>query len=120
MTDPESPLDEEFAEERKLFGSNKEYFDWKRDDGNWTNILLFIFSMKVATGFFADYTPLAFYTVLVYGLSGQVRLMFIFSTWKGYTYEVTKPAAIMKLCEACYMMRHEENLIAEEECYRML
>merc|ERR1711934_742667 len=46
--------------------------------------------------------------------------MFIFSTWKGYTYEVTKPIAMMKLVECCYMMRHEENLIAEEECYRML
>lgn len=27
---------------------------------------------------------------------------------------------MMKLIECCYMMRHEENLIAEEECYRML
>lgn len=27
---------------------------------------------------------------------------------------------MMRLCECCYMMRHEENLVAEEECYRML
>lgn len=76
--------------------------------------------MKVATGFIAAYTPTTFYVVLVYGLSATVRAAFVFSTWAGYTYEVTKPEPMMKLVECCYMMRHEENLIAEEECYRML
>jgi len=63
---------------------------------------------------------MTFYAVLVYGLSATVRAAFLFSTWMGFTYEVTRPEAFMKLFECCYMMRHEENLIAEEECYRMI
>lgn len=97
-----------------------EYFAYQREEGHWSNIMLILFSMKVATGFIAAYTPTTFYAVLVYGLAGQVRLALLFSTWMGYTYEVTKPVAMMKLIECCYMMRHEENLVAEEECYRML
>jgi len=96
------------------------YFQYQREEGNWSNIMIQLFSMTVATGFIASYTPTTFYLVLVYGLSGQVRIALIYSTWMGYTYDQTKPVAIMKLCEACYMMRHEENLVAEEECYRML
>jgi hypothetical protein len=76
--------------------------------------------MRVATGFLAAFTPMTFYAVLVYGLATLVRSIFLFNTWKGYTFEVTKPEAFMKLFECCYMMRHEENLIAEEECYRMI
>ena len=34
--------------------------------------------------------------------------------------EQTNPVVLMKLCECCYIMRHEENLVKEEECYRML
>lgn len=82
--------------------------------------MLLLFSMKVATGFIADYTPTTFYVVMVYGLCSVVRVIFVFSTWCAYTYEVTKPEPMMKLCEACYIMRHEENLVGEEECYRML
>lgn len=82
--------------------------------------MFILFSMKVATGFIAGYTPTTFYAVLVYGLSASVRVAFLFSTWQGYTYEVTKPEPLLKLIEYCYMMRHEENLIAEEESYRML
>lgn len=76
--------------------------------------------MKVATGFIAAYTPTTFYAVLVYALGGQARVLLLWSTWKGYTYEITSPETMMKLVECCYIMRHEENLIAEEECYRML
>lgn len=100
--------------------NRKEYFAFLREDGHWSPIVFILFSMKVATGFIAAYTPSTFYFVLVYGLSATVRGLFIFSTWAGYTYELTNPEPIMKLIECCYMMRHEENLIAEEECYRML
>lgn len=82
--------------------------------------MLYLFSMKVATGFIAAYTPTTFYLVLVYGLATAVRTGLIFNTWMGYTYEMTMPKSMMRLCECCYMMRHEENLVAEEECYRML
>lgn len=100
--------------------NRKEYFAFLREDGHWSPIVFILFSMKVATGFIAAYTPSTFYFVLVYGLSATVRGLFIFSTWAGYTYELTNPEPMMKLIECCYMMRHEENLIAEEECYRML
>jgi len=76
--------------------------------------------MKVATGFIAAYTPTTFYLGLVYVLGGQARVMLLWSTWKAYAYEITSPEPMIKLVECCYMMRHEENLIAEEECYRML
>lgn len=98
----------------------KEFYAILREEGNWSPIAFTVFSMQVATGFLAAFTPMTFYAVLVYGLSATVRLAFIFSTWQGFTYEVTKPEALMKLFEACYIMRHEENLIAEEECYRMI
>lgn len=96
------------------------YFKYLRESGTWSNIILFIFSMRVPIGFIAGFSPMTFYVILVYGLASQVRVALLFSTWAGYTYELTKPEAMLKLIEACYMMRHEENLIAEEECYRML
>tara|TARA_B110000285_G_C14897073_1_gene501400 strand:+ start:415 stop:771 length:357 start_codon:yes stop_codon:yes gene_type:complete len=49
-----------------------------------------------------------------------MRPILIFGTWKGFVYEVTDPMAIIKLCEKCYLARHEENLVEEEEAYRML
>lgn len=98
----------------------EEYYKFKREDGVWTAITFTLFNMQVATGFLATFTPMTFYAVLVYGLSATVRVSLITNTWMGYTYDVTKPEPLMKLIECCYMMRHEENLIAEEECYRML
>lgn len=121
LTNAEQRIDKENQEQmEQLKMDRQEYFEYKRSDGNWTAITFLLFSMKVATGFISGFTPTTFYAVLVYGLSATVRVTFIFNTWMGYTYEVTKPEPLMKLIECCYMMRHEENLIAEEECYRML
>jgi hypothetical protein len=44
----------------------------------------------------------------------------LYGTWRGWVYETTHPDALIKLIEAVYMKRHEEDLIGEEECYRML
>ena len=104
----------------RLGMDRREYFEYLREGGDWSPVVFVIFSMKVATGFIAAYTPTTFYVVLVYGLAATIRVTFVFSTWSGYTYELTNPEPMMKLIECCYMMRHEENLIAEEECYRML
>lgn len=98
----------------------REFYEYRRDEHHWSPITFTLFSKLVATGFLAAFTPMTFYAVLVYGSAAAVRLAFVFSTWQGFTYEVTKPEALMKLFECCYMMRHEENLIAEEECYRMI
>jgi hypothetical protein len=105
---------------KELDMDRQEYFEYLREDGHWGPIVFVIFSMKVATGFIAAYTPTTFYVVLVYGMATLVRTTLIFSTWSGYTYELTRPEPMFKLVECCYMMRHEENLIQEEECYRML
>lgn len=115
-------LDEESMKDKaeRGFAYNDEYFEYQRQTGHWSNIMFILFSMKVATGFVAAYTPTTFYLVMVYGLSAQVRLAFMWSTWKAYTYEVTMPVALLKLIECCYIYRHEENLVGEEETYRML
>ena len=50
----------------------------------------------------------------------MMRPILIYGTWKGWIYEITEPMAIIKLIEKCYLARHEENLVEEEEAYRML
>lgn len=50
----------------------------------------------------------------------MVRPIFMFNTFMGFLYEMTHPDAIIKLIESCYMFRHEEKLVAEEESYRMI
>lgn len=118
---PDELLDAESEAFKKKYDmTNEEYFEYERTEAHWSNIILLLFSMKVATGFIAQYTPTTFYAVLVYGLFATVRIIFVFGTWAGYTYENTSPEPMMKLCEACYIMRFEENLVGEEECYRML
>merc|ERR1712127_773592 len=49
-----------------------------------------------------------------------MRPILVYGTWKGWIYEVTEPQTIIKLVEKCYLARHEENLVEEEEAYRML
>jgi len=49
-----------------------------------------------------------------------VRIALIYSTYTAWMYEITHPDAIIKLIEACYVKRHEEDLVGEEETYRML
>lgn len=74
----------------------------------------------VSASIFAGYDVTSFYlgTTLVIGT--QLRPALLFGSWRAWVYELTYPDAIIKLIEACYIKRHEENLIAEEECYRML
>lgn len=43
--------------------------------------------------------------------------MNVYLAWQ---YETTHTDALIKLIEAVYIYRHEEDLIGEEECYRML
>ena len=40
--------------------------------------------------------------------------------WIAKFIETTHTMPLIKLCEACYIYRHEENLVKEEETYRML
>jgi hypothetical protein len=76
--------------------------------------------MMVSASIFASFNVTTFYTTFVLLLGAKIRPIFLYSTWKGFLYETTHPDAIIKLIESIYIKRHEENLIEEEENYRML
>lgn len=76
--------------------------------------------MMVSASIFASFNPATFYTVVVLYVGSFLRPAFLYGTWRGFLYECTHPDAVIKLIEACYMKRHEEDLIGEEETYRML
>lgn len=76
--------------------------------------------MMVSASIFAGFDVTTFYTTVVLVLGSSLRPMFLYGTWRGWVYETTHPDALIKLIEAVYMKRHEEDLIGEEECYRML
>ena len=76
--------------------------------------------MLVSGSFLAGYSIKTFYVSVAYVASGTVRTIFVFSTWCGFIFEITDPTPIIKLFEACYMYRFEQDLHNEEECYRMV
>ena len=86
----------------------------------WTRLKFTLFSMMVSASFFASYSVTTFYTGVTVVVAGLLRPNLIYSTYMGFLYETTTPDAAIKLVEACYMKRHEEDLIGEEETYRML
>lgn len=86
----------------------------------WGRVTLTILSMMVSSSFFAQYDVKTFYTGVVIVAAPQLKFLLIFSTFMAFLYEVTDPMPIIKLIEAVYMRRHEEDLVGEEECYRML
>lgn len=90
------------------------------DDIVWQRVKFTLFSMMVSASFFAAYDVTSFYLGVTLIAASQLRPIFLYGTWRGWVYETTHPDAIMKLCEACYIKRHEEDLVGEEECYRML
>jgi hypothetical protein len=76
--------------------------------------------MMVSASIFAGFDVTTFYTTVVLVIGSSLRPAFLYGTWRGWVYETTHPDAIIKLIEAVYIKRHEEDLIGEEECYRML
>jgi len=79
-----------------------------------------LFNLKVARSFIATYTPItliAFFNLFIFS---RIRSILIFDSCTSHIEEITTPAKLIKIVDACYMMRHEENLIEEEVCYRML
>lgn len=80
----------------------------KTDDRKlYTRFSFTLFSMLVSGSFLAGFSVKTFYLTVAYVASGTVRINLIFSTWKGFVYEVTDPMAIIKVIEACYMYRFE-------------
>lgn len=90
------------------------------DDVIWHRVKLTLFSMMISASIFAGFDVTTFYTTVVLVLGSSLRPIFLYGTWRGWVYETTHPDAILKLIEAVYIKRHEEDLIGEEECYRML
>jgi hypothetical protein len=86
----------------------------------WTRVKFTLFSMMVSASFFASYNVTTFYTGVTVLVAQLLRPNLLFASFMGFLYETTKPDAAIKLVEACYMKRHEEDLIGEEETYRML
>ena len=76
--------------------------------------------MLVSTSFLAGLNVTTFYTTITLVVGSSLRPVFIFGTWRGWIYECTHPDLIIKVIEAVYMYRHEENLEKEEESYRIL
>jgi len=90
------------------------------DDYAWARVTLVLFSTLVSASIFASFNVTTFYTSVVLILGTQIKPIFLYGTWRGWVYEITHPDAVIKVIEACYMHRHEEDLIGEEETYRML
>lgn len=86
----------------------------------WQRVKFTLFSMMVSASFFASYNPTTFYSGVVLIASTAIRPIFLYNTWRGYLYEIVTPDPIIKVIECCYMKRHEEDLVGEEECYRIL
>lgn len=74
----------------------------------------------VSSSFFAQYDVKTFYTGVVVVMAPSLKILLIFNTFMAFLYEITSPEPVIKLIEAVYMRRHEEDLVGEEECYRML
>lgn len=76
--------------------------------------------MLVSSSFFAAYDVTTFYAGVVLAVGFALRSVFLWYTFRGWQVETTHPDAIIKTIEAVYMYRHEENLLLEEETYRMV
>ena len=92
--------------------------EWEKN--GWDRFTMTLFSMLVSSSFLASYNPSTFYTTIVLMISTVLRPALIFGSWKGWIYEGLHTDAIIKLIESCYMKRHEEDLVGEEETYHML
>lgn len=76
--------------------------------------------MFVSGSFLAGFSVKTFYIAIAYGTSGTVRIILIFYSYTAFLYEITDPMPIIKVIEACYMYRFEQDLYNEEESYRIV
>lgn len=112
------PLSEEDREKLDRYKRSEEY--QSRSELGWGRLQFTLFSMMVSGSFLAGFSVKTFYTGVVLIAGSSIRPAFLYGTWRGWVYECTHPDAIIKLIEAVYMRRHEEDLTGEEEAYRML
>jgi hypothetical protein len=86
----------------------------------WARLKFTLFSMMASASIFAGYSVTTFYTGVTIVVANLLRPNLIMSTYMAFLWETTNPDAVIKIVEACYMKRHEVDLIGEEETYRML
>ena len=79
-----------------------------------------IFSLLVTGSLLATFNPGTFYTSVTIAISSIVRTLFLTNYWQAKFVETNQTMSLIQLCEACYMFRHEEDLVREDETYRML
>ena len=91
-----------------------------RDTEVWQRVTLTLLSMLVSASVMAAYNITTFYTGVSIVVGGIVRTAFLYLTHTAWQYETTNPEPVIKLIEYCVQKRHEEDLVAEEEAYRML
>lgn len=65
-------------------------------------------------------SPGAFYLSVTYALASILTPIFRSYLYMATMEQLCKPRALLKLCEAVHLHRHEENLVAEEDCFAML
>lgn len=102
------------------FVKSENYEGIKKDSAKWTRLQFTLFNMFVSSSIFASYSVLAFYTTFLYAISSKVRFAFIFNTHMAFFLEITDARILIRLFEACYMYRYEQDLYHEEESYRMI
>lgn len=98
----------------------KEYVNGSLLGLEWGKMNFVIFSMLIVTGFIAGSSPLAFIGGTVYLAYLSIKPIFMLTWADANLYEGTHHMPIIKLCEAVYMYRHEEDLVNEESTYRMI
>jgi hypothetical protein len=103
-------------------GSDKKLLEIRLNQESfiWQTLKVTLFSVFVSGSILASYSPSTFYGGVVYLVSTTIRPIFIYGTWRAWVYETTNPDAIIKCVECVYMKRHEEDLVGEEEAYRIL
>ena len=79
-----------------------------------------VFSLDVPTSWIASYSLATFYVLIVYASSTFVRTMLFNYLFEAAQYEATETQSLIYLLEGVILKRHEGDLVAEEETYRMV
>ena len=76
--------------------------------------------MYIVTGFIAGSSPTGFISGTVMILYALIKPALILLWGDANIWEGTHHMPLIKLCEAVYMYRHEEDLVNEELTYRLI
>jgi hypothetical protein len=100
--------------------NNQPIFEDDRQSGSYVMWEIILFNLQIMTSFLAGYSPLLFYSVVVYANSALLSTMVRTWSYQAWVIEIARPIVIHRLIEAIHLHKHEENLVAEEETYYLL